>query len=38
MLSFSVLNNFHLSIDPASLSAFIAAMMIVRRIFSERRR
>jgi hypothetical protein len=37
MISLHILENLHLSIDAANLSAFIAAMVIIRRMVREAR-
>ncbi len=35
MLTVNLLNNFHLTIDAATLSAFVAAMALIRRLTRE---
>lgn len=37
MLTINLLNNLHLTIDAATLSAFVAAMALVRRLGRETR-
>jgi hypothetical protein len=37
MVTLNILNNFHLSIDAATLSAFLAAMAIIRHVSRQTR-